>query len=316
MENRYSDLVSIIVPIYNVEKYLCRCIDSIIRQTYQKIEIILVDDGSTDKSGIIADKYARMDNRIRVFHKKNGGLSDARNYGIDKAVGEYVMFVDSDDYIDMDMVKILLDNLKNSGADISMSAFYWIYDNEQIIPYKRYGDYTLYESDNKWEMLFTNETTMVVAWNKLYKTDIFDNIRYKVGVLHEDEEIIHKILDRANRICYTDSKLYYYVKRADSIVSAYSLKRFNDAENAFYNRMMFFDKKKLNLYHKYTMNLYMHYILNHINMIPDNELNNKFRNKYRIKCLKIMIYRLNILFLRYDRACYQRVKQFVLFGKV
>lgn len=316
MENRYSDLVSIIVPIYNVEKYLCRCVDSIIAQTYQKIEIILVDDGSTDKSGSIADKYVRIDNRTRVFHKKNNGPSAARNYGIDKAVGKYIMFVDSDDYIDVDMVEILLDNLKNSGADISMSAFYWIYENEQIIPFKRHGDYVLYESDNKWELLFTNETTMVVPWNKLYKIDIFDNIRYKVGVFYEDEEIIHKILNCANRVCYTDSKLYYYIKRAGSRVSNYSLKGFNDAERAFYNRMVFFNKKKLKLYYKYTMKLYINYILNHINMIPDNELNNKFRNKYRIKCLKIIMYRLNILFLRYDRICYQRVKQFVFFGKI
>ena len=120
-------LVSVILPVYNVEKYLIKCLDSVIRQTYQKLEIILVDDGSTDSSGKICDEYANKDGRIKVFHKKNGGLSDARNYGIERSTGEYLAFIDSDDYVDDDYIEFLM-NLTESGKyKISLCSLHVVF---------------------------------------------------------------------------------------------------------------------------------------------------------------------------------------------
>ena len=124
-----DEKISVIVPVYNVEQYLERCVDSIINQTYKNLEIILVNDGSTDNSGQLCDELAKKDDRIRVIHKKNGGLSDARNVGIDEAESELIGFIDSDDYIDEDMYELLINNMKNANADLSMCGHFDVYNN-------------------------------------------------------------------------------------------------------------------------------------------------------------------------------------------
>lgn len=176
-----QELISVIIPIYNVEKYLKKCIDSIINQTYKNLEIILVDDGSPDNCGKICDEYAKKDQRIRVIHKKNGGLSDARNAGIDIAKGKYIAFVDSDDYVEKEYIEIMYKELKKNNVKIVQCGINKISDNEEIIDNYGYLKDELINSQRIMEEKYTKyPISNVVAWNKLYDIDLFKNIRYPV----------------------------------------------------------------------------------------------------------------------------------------
>jgi len=246
MENK-NPLVSIIVPIYNVEHYLKRCIDSILMQSYANIQIILVNDGSTDSSGDICEQYKREDNRIKYLLKPNGGLSDARNYGIRHADGDYYMFVDSDDYIHPQMVELLLSSLIQRDADITVCDYKKVSENE-IIAYDSYEkDYAAnavkeFDRFSSVKELFGGEkyVRFTVAWNKLYKRKLFENIEYPVGKIHEDEFTAYRLLFNSNRVIYIDIPLYYYCQRSGSIMkSPFSEKRFDKAE-AYRERCDFF----------------------------------------------------------------------------
>ena len=185
--------VSIIVPIYNVEKYLPKCLDSLVNQTLDDIEIILVNDGSTDNSGIIAKQYyENHKNKIKYLEKENGGLSDARNFGIPYATGEYIAFLDSDDYIEIDSYKQMHEKAKEEDADYIECDFIWEYPNKQIID-KRLS------YNNKQEML-TN--VRVVAWNKLIKREIIikNNLKFPKGLRYEDIEFTYKLIPLLNKV--------------------------------------------------------------------------------------------------------------------
>lgn len=247
-----AELISVIVPVYNVEKYLKKCIESILGQTYQNIEIILVDDGSTDNSGKICDEYKKTDTRIKVVHKENGGLSDARNKGIDVSAGAYIMFVDSDDYISSKMVEILYERIIEDKADIAICNVssvdeYYNDLNERNIhpPIKRE---VLNSSEAMCRISQIDGWNYVIACNKLYKRYIFLDIKFPYQKIHEDEFIIHRVFDKCARISCTDQALYYYVQRGESIMhKEYSLKRLDIAE-AFYDRAEFcFEKGKYNI---------------------------------------------------------------------
>lgn len=241
-------IISIIVPIYNVEKYLKRCIDSILNQTFKEFELILINDGSTDNCGKICDTYKSKDKRIRVIHQKNAGLSSARNVGLYLAKGKYIAFVDSDDYINKNMYEILYSNLIKTDSDISICNFEYIYDNiscriNQSIDNCEYFTFNNIEALNK--LYSENNISIVVAWNKLYKKGLFENLRYTEGRIHEDEFIIHELLYKSKRIVYTNVKLYYYLKRQGSITQCdFNLKKL-DAVYAFKERVEFFREKKL-----------------------------------------------------------------------
>ena len=221
-----KELISIIVPIYNVEKYLETCIESIIKQTYKKIEIILVNDGSTDNCLQICEKYAATDKRIKVINKENGGLSDARNKGIEKATGKYLIFIDSDDYIDVQMVEKLYTNLIENKADISICNHYYDYQNGNI-KFKKFPNKELISNKEKKFYNIYNDYSVstITAWGKIYKKEIFNNIKYPVGKIHEDEAIVLDILNIAKKISYFDEPLYYYVQRNNSITSNFNIKR-------------------------------------------------------------------------------------------
>ncbi len=209
--------ISVIVPIYKVERYLRQCIDSIINQTYSNLEIILVDDGSPDNCGIICDEYAKIDKRIKVIHKENGGLSSARNAGLDIATGEYIGFVDSDDYIDKTMYEELINSIKKYDSDISTGMFF--------------NKYRFFRKNSKGfdkELVFKGKDKFINTkvgykciyfnvWSKLYKREIFDNIRFPEGMCFEDSYIIYEILDKAESISYVPKYLYYYRIRKNSI---------------------------------------------------------------------------------------------------
>ena len=216
-----SELITVVVPIYKVERYLRRCVDSILLQTYKNLEIILVDDGSPDSCPLICDEYADIDKRVRVIHKSNGGLSDARNAGIEVANGKYIAFVDSDDYIDERMYEVLYKNLTDNNADISVCEFVKIHDGARIDSSPIKESVKLFNKlqtmNNLYDDLYLQT---VVAWNKLYKKDIFKSIIYPFGKINEDEYVIHLILNSANNVVYTNLQLYYYVQRTDSIVKS------------------------------------------------------------------------------------------------
>lgn len=239
-------LISIIVPVYNVEKYLHKCINSILNQTFKEFELILVDDGSTDKSAQICDEYKRKDSRIKVIHKKNGGLSDARNMGLESAVSEYIAFIDSDDFIHPQMFEILYNISLKYDSDISMCDFKRVYENDiyKLRKYKTNNQEVLvYTSLEALNQLYSENTVkFVAAWNKLYKRNIFINLKYKNNKIHEDEFIIHELLYRSKKIVYTPVPLYYYLQREGSIMkSKFNVKRL-DGLDAYRERIKFFKK--------------------------------------------------------------------------
>ena len=217
-------LISIIIPVYKIEKFIDKCIKSIISQTYRNLEIILVDDGSPDKCPSICDKYAKIDNRIKVIHKPNGGLSDARNAGIDICKGDYIGFVDGDDYISENMYEHLLEHCIKYNADMSICGIYAIdedYSNLSIYNPMIYKETILSNIQALNHLFLTFDVNFEVAWNKLYKRNLFfnkDNIRYPYGKLHEDTYTTYKLLYYANNIAVFNEPLYYYVQRSGSIM--------------------------------------------------------------------------------------------------
>ena len=237
--------ISIIVPVYNVEKYLENCIESILNQTFKDFELILVDDGSTDNSGKICDIYEKKDSRIKVIHKNNGGLSSARNTGLDIACGKYVGFIDSDDSIHPRMYEMLYDLIKKYESDISCCNYKKIYDIFKD-EYENVNSLEVIEMSNieAIKNLYDKEigVKLVIACNKLYRKNLFDNIRYKVGRLHEDEFMAHRILYNSKKITYVDNELYYYLQREGSIMSQISYKRKVDALLSKSDRMRFCNK--------------------------------------------------------------------------
>lgn len=237
-----NSLISIIVPIFRVEQYLRRCIESIINQTYKNLEIILVDDGSDDACPSICDEYSNKDKRIKVFHKKNGGLSDARNYGIDKSTGEYLVFIDSDDYINLTMIEKLYIELKNSNADISICPFFYVDEKDNILSSnKELSKKGIFTKEDIFLFFNVDSVSWIlgVAWNKLYKREIFSDIRYPKGRLHEDDFVSFQIYDVANRIAIIDEKLYYYTQRNQSIMGNRFDVRHADGALASINRIEF-----------------------------------------------------------------------------
>lgn len=236
-------LISVIVPVYNVEPYLERCIQSVIMQTYQNWQMILVDDGSTDRCGSICDRYAGKDDRIQVIHKTNGGLSDARNCGIDKADGQYIAFVDSDDFVQKDFLKVQYENLVRTGADMAICA-YQNYHSKQDMACDTENHVCVVEEDIT-SQLYLNPGMAIVAWNKLYRRELWNEIRYPVGRLHEDEAVIHELLTSCRKIVISDAKLYFYRQRADSIMGEESDKSIADAVYAYKRRIQFFGEKHM-----------------------------------------------------------------------
>ena len=213
-------LVSIIIPVYNVEQYIERCVESVLEQTYDNLDILLIDDGSRDGSGALCDALANNDERIRVFHKKNGGLSDARNMGLDKSKGEYVFFLDSDDYIHKNTIEILYNELFLSGADFVIAEKKDVYDLNRSYHTisKDYKKIEWGKLEFLKELYGNKGIQCTVAWGKLYKKELFKEIRYPVGLLSEDEATMYKLGLMSKKVSYLELPLYYYMQRGDSIM--------------------------------------------------------------------------------------------------
>lgn len=209
-------LISVIVPVYNVGQTLERCVNSIIAQSYTALEIILVNDGSTDHSGEICDNYKLLDNRIQVIHKINGGLSSARNTGIDHANGVYLCFIDSDDWIHADYVKTLYDLCITYNADISSCQCVVVSSENISLEKCAKADAQLTQSDF-WRLCLTNHSVSVYAWNKLYRKELFTHIRYPEGRLYEDIVPMFQLVKKASIFAVTYQTLYYYFDNINSI---------------------------------------------------------------------------------------------------
>ena len=212
-----EDLISVIVPVYNVEEYLKKCIDSIISQAYTNLEIILVDDGSTDNCGKICDEYAENDKRIKVIHKENGGLSDARNAGIDIAKGKYLTFIDSDDFVENNYIELLYDEAKKYDADLSIASHKVIYSKTCMD--KSTNEEFCSDAKIILEKILYDDGVDLSAWGKLYKSKLFKEIRYPKDRLYEDSATTYKLIDLSNKIAVNSKPVYNYVIREKSITN-------------------------------------------------------------------------------------------------
>ncbi len=242
-----NPLISIIVPVYKVEKYLEHCIRSILSQTYKNIEVILVDDGSPDHCGMICDRWAGKDKRVKIIHKANGGISSARNAGLDIAKGEYLAFVDSDDYIMPYMIEYLYEIIIKYNVPLAITNFKRAKENEESrIDEKICLNKTsckIIDQRVMMEMFQDNRYLLAaVAWNKLYRRDLFNYIRFPEGKICEDGYIMHEIFGKCSKSILTLEKLYYYRIRSDSILgSGYSIKNFTHLEGC-YRRICYFEQ--------------------------------------------------------------------------
>ena len=287
--------VTVIVPIYNVEKYLARCIDSLVNQTLNEIEIVLVNDGTKDSSGKIAMQYAKQyKEKIIYLEKENGGLSDARNYGLAYAKGEYIAFLDSDDYIEKNAYEEMYNKAIEENADYVECDFIWEYPN------KKRKD-KCYQYNNKKEML---AFARVVAWNKLIKREIIEenNIRFPKGLRYEDIEFTYKLIPHLNKICYVDQCFIHYIQRKNSIANVQNEKTaeiFEILDNVirYYKEKNLFEEYRNELEYNYARYLLCS-SLKRIAKIPDSnirkeltkrtweKLNSKFPHWKKNKILK------------------------------
>jgi len=290
-------LISIIVPVYNGEKFIEKCFNSILNQTYQNLEIIIINDGSKDKSAKICDKYAELDDRIIVVHQENIGLSSVRNKGLDMATGELIGFVDCDDSIHPRMYEILQKNLYEYNAGIAMCEVTKVY-NSNIDEHIKESNLTInkqhiqcFKQKEAFKNLFNKKNLItVVPWNKLYKKEIFKNIRYPIGKINDDEFVIHHIIQATKKIIFTDAILYYYYHNEKSITNKqYSLQKL-DAIEAIKDRMLLFELQKYHNLLQKGSNTYLHLIIIHYYAVQKylpieretlKNLKEKFREEYK-----------------------------------
>lgn len=227
-----TDLISVIIPVYKVEEYLDVCIESVVNQSYRNLQIILVDDGSPDNSGKICDQWAVKDSRIQVIHKHNGGLSDARNAGLAETAGEYISFIDSDDYVSPFMIEELWMALKSENADI-VECNYQPFESEYPqLPDRQISKVRTYSPEDALALLLRGEEFAYPVWNKLYRKGLFETLNFEKGKLHEDVFFTYKAFGTSKRICKVNSTMYFYRQRAGSIMGSKFTARNLDALHA------------------------------------------------------------------------------------
>jgi len=290
-------IICIVVPVYNVEKYLNRCIDSILSQTFIDYDLILIDDGSKDLCGIICDGYAKKDSRIHVIHQENQGLSAARNAGIEwslsKSESEWITFVDSDDWVHPQYLELLYSAAIECGTEISIGEALWT--EGEPLPYFINGNPKLWKTCDYYTENITNAT---VAWGKLYRKNCFKEIRYPVGKIHEDEYVTYKILFQHEYIAVIDAYLYAYFQNSSGIMKSKWTPARLDALGAFEEQVDFFLENGNNLIAKRCFYTLVNNIKNSQQQIQQcNEVNPVDKLSY-IRQLKR---RLRWLLIRYSR---------------
>lgn len=213
-----NELVSIVIPVYNVKQYLNKCIESVINQSYTNIQIILVDDGSTDGSAELCDIQSKLDSRIEVIHKPNGGLSDARNAGIDRSKGDWICFIDSDDFVSTDYVGRMLDVAIQNNAEIAICDPVHVFESGDAV-FTKEKKTKVYANTDAIKEMWYQRSFLFSAWAKIYRRDLFNKNRFTKGIIYEDVDIMHEVFILASKIVYIDAKLYAYVHREGSITT-------------------------------------------------------------------------------------------------
>lgn len=237
-------MISVIVPIYKVEKYLRQCIESIRQQTYRELEIILVDDGSPDGCPGICEEYAALDKRIKVIHQANVGLSGARNAGLDAATGEYIAFVDSDDFIKPNMYEFLYDKLIAADADMAICSYDKVNEKgEKMINESPIQDEILESYELLKKLPIRKGWYYVTVWNRLYRKEVFADIRFPKGKMHEDEAVAHKVIVACKKAVTVSESLYYYRRTDNSIMSKHATVKRLDGVEAVYERFLFYENQ-------------------------------------------------------------------------
>ena len=276
-----SDLITIIIPVYNVEKYLERCIDSVIEQTYKNLEIILVDDGSTDSSGKLCDEFAKKDTRIKVIHKTNGGLSDARNKGLEIATGEYIAFADSDDYLEEDMLETLHNLSTEHNADISIVSYYEYY-NGKLIGVRDSKKLEIFNKLDAMKELLMDTKIQSYAWNKLFKRNLFENLTFPKGKNFEDIATTLLLFEKSEKVVLLEEPKYYYLRRDNSIVGTRNAKTYLDYLDVIYGKYFYLKDKypEIELYNAYNYCINMIWVYTIIVSFDIDEAYKEFVKKY------------------------------------
>ncbi len=262
MEKNVGDKISIIVPVYKTEDYIDRCIKSIIKQSHRNIELILVDDGTPDKAGIICDDYAEKDNRIKVIHQENAGQSVARNNALKIATGDYYCFIDSDDYVAPDLLEKLLLLLSDNDADISVVNYKSFSGDKAVSDNEGDSHTTVFNNTDMIKNIHTvKDELYVVMWGKLFKRDLFDGIQFPAGRICEDLHVLYRLYDKASKAVYSDEKLYYYY-RGNVSSSTFSINQrfYDDVFWVLEQEIEYMDQKHPNL-GAYPRRTYMYWII-------------------------------------------------------
>lgn len=273
--------ISIVVPVYNVEKYLDKCINSILNQTLSEFELILIDDGSKDSSGLICDKYAESDKRIKVIHKSNGGMSSARNIGLDVAKGKYIGFVDSDDWIESDMYELLYNICEDNNCDIANCSSIIHYEQKTVIN----GGHSLiiHNREEAMKTMLEGKLYDEVVWTKLIKREILAGTRFTEGIVYEDTDFTYRVIDKVQKVGCIGEPKYHYIKRQKGIMNL-AKKDLNIDGVLVYNEMYkFFRNNYLNL-----SELAANKLVNHAMYILDKISNSDDFKKYKYKYDKVV----------------------------
>lgn len=301
--------VSIIVPIYNIEKYIEKCIKSLIVQSYSNLEILLVNDGSTDGSMLTCNCYQEKDNRIKIINKKNGGLSSARNAGLKVARGKYYVFIDGDDYVHPEFIERLLRGVNESGADIAACGIHIVNEkNDETSVLATGAKYALSNPFND-EILQSIEVEKryyknrkygfwyVVSWNKIYKAEIFDELKYDEGMIYEDEFLFHKLIRKSRNIKFIPDKLYYYVQRENGITSAKkSGERFHFLTEIYDSRMECYKRENNIELQVLCSEKYLRQIVSKFYLLDDRQKQEVKRKYKQIICLINVSWKLKLLY--------------------
>lgn len=289
--------LTVIIPVYNTSKYLKQCIHSVQNQTYSDLEILLVDDGSTDESGEIIEEYAKSDSRIRAIHQKNQGLSAARNAGITRACGEYLFFVDSDDWIEPEYCEKLYRSVQNTNAKVGICGV--IVEEGKKTDFYRFDNTGVLSVTEALALLSVREASVyvptVVAWNKIYHRSLWEKTRYPVGKWHEDEFVIAELLLNSQSVAVLTDCLYHYVKRPDSITGSDEAKNLKhlDILQAYFGRISLLQKT----YPEFAVIAWRNYMLTIQEMLESGQfsadtcehLKKQYRSAFRILRIPIRL---------------------------
>lgn len=283
---RDNELISVIIPMYNCEKYIRQCVESVLKQSYENLEVIVVDDGSTDDGGKLCDEIFAQNQRVKVFHKENGGISSARNYGIDRANGAYLFFLDSDDYLEDGGLEALYEAAKSNSADMAIGGYRRVEENGDLIKENVFPDEWVGKAHDEeffWNTFKDNIIAYTGVFTKLYSRKLWENVCFPGGKIHEDDAVLHKIISQCERIAYVKNIISNYRKTENSIMQTkFGLKNLDKAE-VLLDRIEYLHSKKLYNAELVTWRYGSQVILKACNELDmtDEQNKNKFDPLYR-----------------------------------